>query len=420
MSSLSAGALARVELAAAEFSSARPFRHVVIPDFLRRDLCERLLVDFPRFEDRHALNEMGEVGGKAVRMDVREVSPAYRELDAFLQTRQFLDHVSRVTGIPDLLYDPDYIGGGTHENRDGQGLDAHVDFNYHPRTKWHRRLNLIVYLNPEWDDAWGGALELHSDPWNPARNEVVGIPPLFNTCAIFETTETSWHGFRAIRLPEGRADLSRKSFAIYLYTRERPPEQTAPPHATIYVPDSAPGWLRAGHALDAGDCGDLQQRFTRLRTQLRYLYEREKHFGAQIRQLEEALDEARRLQRLPLQGYAVQSAAPEGLWPDGWAGDAFRCRFVPTRAARRLTLELWSPPGLGTGQQLRIELAGKCWMQSLQSGLPTPVELDLALVAGSEVVLSIDAARTWIPAAEGSSPDQRPLAFRLLQVALEH
>ncbi|MBN8728348.1 MAG: 2OG-Fe(II) oxygenase [Xanthomonadales bacterium] len=402
------------------FATATPFRHVSIRNFLRRDLCERLLADFPRFEAQHALNEMGEVGGKAVRMDVREMSPAYRDLDAFLQTTEFLQFVSRVTGIPDLLYDPDYVGGGTHENRDGQALDAHVDFNYHPRTRWHRRLNLIVYLNPEWQDDWGGALELHSDPWNPVRNTVVRIPPLFNTCAIFETTESSWHGFRTICLPAEQADLSRKSFAIYLYTRARPPAESAPPHATIYVPDAMPGHLQAGHVLDAGDCRDLQQRFTRMRSQLRFLYEREKHFGAQIHGLESALGDARDSQRLPLQGYATQSHAPEGIWPDGWVGEELRCRFTPTRKMRRLHLQLWSPHQLGTDHTLQIELGDHRWTQVLRAGARTPVELKVAAPAGSEIALSVRAARTWIPSADGSSKDERRLAFRLLEMALEH
>ena len=159
-----------------------------------------MLDEFPSFEDRYALNEMGEVGGKAVRMDVRDVSDTYRSIDRYLQTREFLDYVSTVTGIPDLLYDPDYVGGGTHENRDGQGLEQHVDFNFHPGTRWHRRLNLIVYLNPEWDDAWGGALELQTDPW---QGDTRGprIAPLFNRAVIFETTEKSWHGFSQITLP---------------------------------------------------------------------------------------------------------------------------------------------------------------------------------------------------------------------------
>lgn len=409
----------RADEFARAFEGARPFRHVVIPSFLCNDVGQDLLAAFPDFEARHALNEMGEVGGKAVRMDVRDIGPAYRTLDAYIQTPEFLGFVSRVTGIPDLLYDPDYIGGGTHENRHGQGLDAHVDFNYHPRTRWHRRLNLIVYLNPRWERDWGGELELHADPWNAERDEVVAIEPTFNTCAIFETTESSWHGFSAINLPPELASISRKSFAIYLYTRERPPGETAPPHATIYVPDSMPSHLAPGHALTEVDARDLSQRFGRLRTQLRYLYDREKRFGAQIDALERALDEARAAQRLPLQGYATQPVGVCGLWPDGWAGAELRARFVPTRPARRLKLELWSPSELGMEQVLRIELAGRGYTQALRPGMRTPVEIELRARAGDDVVLSIRAEKTWKPADAGGG-DQRDLAWRLVSAELVH
>lgn len=412
--------VARADELAERFRTALPFRHVAIPDFLDRAFCRRLLDEFPDFQKRHALNEMGEVGGKAVRMDVRELSDGYRALDAYLQTPQFLGFVSRVTGIADLLYDPDYVGGGTHENRDGQSLDVHVDFNYHPRTRWHRRLNLIVYLNPHWETTWGGALELHSSPWDEARNEICAFPPAFNSCVIFETSETSWHGFSQIRLPEGQERLSRKSFAIYLYTRERPPEQTAPPHATIYVPEALPRHLRAGHSLDESDVQDLTRRFSRMRTQLRYLYDRERHFGAQMQALERALDEMRASHQLPLQGYATQSGGALGLWPDQWVGSEFQVRFVPTRAVRKLKLELWSPPQLGLEQSLQIELAGRSYTQALRPGRRTPVEFALPARAGSEVTLSIRAARTWTPSAAGGSDDHRALAYRIAGAVLEH
>jgi len=418
--SIDPGVLRKADAFAQAFAAAQPFRHVAIPDFLERPLCERLLADFPAFEARHALNEMGEVGGKAVRMDVRDISPAYHELDRYLQTPEFLGFVSQVTGIPDLLYDPDYIGGGTHENRHGQGLDAHVDFNYHPRTQWHRRLNLIVYLNPRWEAQWGGELELHADPWQGASDRVVRIPPAFNLCAIFETTESSWHGFSQIGLPEDAAGLSRKSFAIYLYTRERPSEQTAPPHATIYVPESMPPGLAAGQVLSADDIGDLTRRFTRLRTQLRYLYDREKHFGAQIASLERALADARGAQRLELQGYATQPSGVKGVWPDGWAGDDVVVRFVPKKAVSALELELWSPPQLGTDQQLHIELAGRVYTQALRPGMRTPVALPLRAREGEDISLTIRAPRTWKPSADGSSGDERSLAYRIVSAALKH
>ena len=416
---LSVAAAASADDHAEAFRGGSPFRHVVIRDFFDAAFCERLRADFPDFEKRHALNEMGEVGGKAVRMDVRDISPAYRELDAWLQTPEFLGYVSRVTGIPDLLYDPDYVGGGTHENRDGQGLDAHVDFNYHPRTHWHRRLNLIVYLNPEWDESWGGCLDLRADPWNPARDSRVRIPPLFNLCAIFETTESSWHGFDEIVLPDDRKNLSRKSFAIYLYTRERPAAETAPPHATIYVPEGMPEW-KAGRHLSVEDLQELAKRFTRMRSQLRYLYEREKDFGAQIEGYEWALGEARRAQRVELQGYATQPNAPQGFWPDGWVGSESAFDFVPTRKAKALELELMAPQGMQGEQVLRIELDGHGWEQTLYPGRRTTVELPLRLDAGKAVTMRIRAERTWVPAQSGESGDGRALAYKMLAASLRH
>ena len=178
------------------FQGNKSFRHVVIDHFLEPKFAERLRGEFPPFDPKQALNEFGEVGRKAVVPDVKRLGRSFREFDQLIRSRDFLSLVEQITGIPELLYDPDYAGGGTHENRHGQDLDPHVDFNYHPRKNLHRRLNLILFLNPVWDPAWGGALELHEDPWAATGgNRVSTIQPIENRCVIFETSEHSWHGF---------------------------------------------------------------------------------------------------------------------------------------------------------------------------------------------------------------------------------
>ena len=404
---------------AESFRAARPFRHIVIDDFLAPELCRRLLADFPRFEDRYALNEMGEVGGKAVRMDVRYISDAYREIDRYLQTREFLDFVSTLTGIPDLLYDPDYVGGGTHENRDGQGLDQHVDFNFHPGTRWHRRLNLIVYLNPKWSEAWGGNLQLQADPWN-GDSSGPNIAPLFNRAVVFETTERSWHGFSPIHLPDERKSLSRKSFAIYLYTKERPAQETAVSHATVYVPEGMPGDLLAGTTLRDAHIAELGNRFERMRGQLKFLYDREKQFAAQIASLENALAQTRAALCLPLQGYATQPQAPRGMWPDGWIGPEFDCRFIPARKLRAVQLQLWAPDRLEADQCLDIELDGKRWTHYVARGSRSTLSLNVRRRVGETVALTISARQSFVPARLGESADERALAWKLLQFELAH
>jgi hypothetical protein len=247
---------------AARFQQRDPFRYVVIDDFFSAEYCSELLAQFPAFGSGNARNEAGELGNKSTVKKIRGIGPAYAALDDALRTREFLDLIGSITGIPNLLYDPWYFGGGTHENRNGQALDAHVDFNKHPIERWHRRLNLIAYLNPAWDDAWGGSLQLHSDPRAPA-DRVTTITPLYNRVVIFETTEWSWHGFPRITLPGNKDGLSRKSVALYFYTTDRPTEELADTHSTIYVDQPLPQRFRDGLMLKANDVEELRELLAR-------------------------------------------------------------------------------------------------------------------------------------------------------------
>lgn len=254
------------------FAQARPFRHCVIDGFLDDGFARSLLERFPDFERGDHLNEDGRPGGKSTHERMRELGGGFAALDDLVRSAEFLALVGRITGIPGLLYDPMYFGGGTHENRQGQALDVHIDFNHHPLTRWHRRLNLIVYLNPEWRPEWGGALELHRDPYDAGADEVVEVLPLFNRCVIFETTENSWHGFRRITLPPEHAGLTRRSVALYFYTEERPAEETAPTHSTVYVDRALPARLVPGYTLTQADRDELEALVTHQNGHTRRLY----------------------------------------------------------------------------------------------------------------------------------------------------
>jgi hypothetical protein len=243
-----------------EFQQAKPFRHVAIDNFLQPDNCESLLRDFPAFDEKRATNELGLIGRKAVVEHVSKISPFYRAFYQYINSEAFLDAMSKLTGIQDLIADRTLFGGGTHNNLSGQGLDVHIDFNVDERNMLHRRINLLVYLNKEWEEEWGGAIELHSDPHNAAVDEVASFLPLFNRAVIFETNEYSWHGFRRIALPPDKQHLSRKSFSIYLYTKDRPAEEVLAPHTTFYLPQPLPSNLRVGHTLTEQDMLELHIR----------------------------------------------------------------------------------------------------------------------------------------------------------------
>lgn len=395
----------QTEALARDFQGAAPFPHVLIPEFFTTDFAQRLLDDFPSFEARYARGEMGEVGSKAEHRDVRDISEAYRQVDEFIQTQEFLSFMSEISGMPDLMYDPEYHGGGTHENLDGASLYTHVDFNYHPKG-WHRRLNLIVYLSPEWEQEWGGSLELHSNPWEPWADQATAVPTKFNHAVLFETSEHSWHGFPRINLPADRKHLSRKSFAIYLYTKDRPADQTAASHSTIYVPFGMPEDVQPGSALTEQQREQLSNRFDEYRDMLKLQYDR------QLRMSEEF----QAGYRMDLQGYAVQTRAPTGRWPDTWVSSDFSTAFRVTAPTRGLRLEIAVPPEMESDQTLEIRAGDWSGTEVLQPGEERTFELPLEADAGDNVEVDIHASRTWSP----GGGDTRALAYRIVNAALQH
>ncbi len=279
-----------------QFERAEPFKHVVIEGFFTDAFARALFQDFPSFDPARAMNEFGAVGRKAVHEQIEAISVAYGRLDECLQSDRFLRLISKITGIPDLLADPNMYGGGTHENLHGQDLDPHVDFNYDPPTKLHRRINLLVYLNEEWREEWGGAIELHSDPRNPDLNRIVSFAPTFNRALIFETNEKSWHGFPRIELPEDKRHLSRKSLSVYLYTKDRPHEEIVPEHGTFYVQRPLPAHIRPGHTLSEADYAELRNLLDRRDSWIGHYQRTELKVSAQMGEFHERLGQLQWLQ----------------------------------------------------------------------------------------------------------------------------
>jgi hypothetical protein len=90
----------------------------------------------------------------------------------------------------------------------------------------HRRLNILIYLNKNWKEEYGGGLEM----WNSDVSKMEKcVLPAFNRCLIFETSEISYHGYGRINIPEGE---TRKSIYGYYYTKER--AGAVPYHDTVF------------------------------------------------------------------------------------------------------------------------------------------------------------------------------------------
>jgi hypothetical protein len=245
------------------FRSNRPCPHVIIEEFLEPNFCTQLLNQFPVCDGRvlELFRRNGNRGGKSKVRDLRALGESYIQLDDLLKSTFFIDLISRITGIPDLIYDPTYYGGGTHESLNGERLLPHIDYNYHPETGSYRRLNLLVYLNKGWQTDWGGNFDLHSDPLNLEEDEVTSCRVGFNNAVILETSSKSWHGFGSIELPEDQIANSRKSIAVYYYTKKAPDYDTDLNRSTVYVDEPLPQRFSVGYRLDSRDLVKLRELF---------------------------------------------------------------------------------------------------------------------------------------------------------------
>jgi Rps23 Pro-64 3,4-dihydroxylase Tpa1-like proline 4-hydroxylase len=214
-----------------EFSEAKPFPFVKIENFLEPAAAEQIAAAYPSFDV--ALNQGRTFTTvnerKKVQITKAELfAPPIGRLNEALASPQFLSDLSYITGMPNLLADAELVGGGMHITGPGGRLDVHLDFNYMEERKLHRRLNLLLYLNPTWDQEWGGDIQL----WDKdVKNCEASFSPTFNRCVIFETNEISYHGVVPV---SPAAKTPRQSFATYYYTREAPAHWTGLSHSTVF------------------------------------------------------------------------------------------------------------------------------------------------------------------------------------------
>ena len=219
------------DLFSADYAGAAPFPHIVLDDFLPDHLVREILQHFP--EGERASDGVFNIGygGEHKRQILPEDCDRYaRELFQFFNSRSMLQFLEGLTGIDGLLPDPYFTGGGFHEITRGGRLGVHADFRINEQLHVQRRLNLLIYLNPEWRDEWFGHLELWS---RDMKQCVKKVAPLLNRCVIFNTEADTWHGHPdPLQIPEG---MKRRSMALYYYSASRAIYDETPDHSTMYV-----------------------------------------------------------------------------------------------------------------------------------------------------------------------------------------
>jgi len=206
-----------------------PFSHIVIDEFFEPEAMNEVLteVDAVDRSKRYAKFLDRETGHNKFAFFPDAVGPKTARLAQCLNSGPFLAYLEKLTGIPNLIADPSYFGGGVHWIDNGGYLEVHADFNHLKKYNLARRINLLLYLNKDWKDEYNGHLELWDRPTMTKRKTVA---PLFNRAVIFSTVKEALHGHPTpLSAPPG---VARRSLALYYYTNTWEPAVQA--HTTLY------------------------------------------------------------------------------------------------------------------------------------------------------------------------------------------
>lgn len=193
--------------------SLTPFPHTIVENLVSPETVKKI-------NDQWPMKWEQESGRFTKKWNTQYLPQAAREVIDSINIAE----IEQATGIDNLIADPDLYGAGLHCIPRGGFLKMHCDFNYHPNG-WRRRVNVLIYLNQNWHDDWGGHLILSKSH----KPEGVEIAPVGGRCVIFETNDKSWHGHpEPLACPES---VQRRSLALYFYTNDSDGQE---PRSTVY------------------------------------------------------------------------------------------------------------------------------------------------------------------------------------------
>jgi hypothetical protein len=210
-----------------EFKNGQPFSHCVIDNFFDEETALKLSEEFPDYNDNVWSIYDNPIENKKTNSNWNLFPKETYQFFSLMNGDEFIEKVKKITGIDDLAADYGLHGGGWHMHGRNGKLNLHKDYSIHPKLEMERRINIIIYMTPIWQESWGGGLELWSndEEKNLPKECIKKIDNKFNRAVIFDTTQNSWHGLPdAINCPPG---MYRKSLAIYYVS---PPRKEAEVH----------------------------------------------------------------------------------------------------------------------------------------------------------------------------------------------
>ena len=216
-----------------KYINAKPFPHIIINNFINCEVLENVLEEFPNHSNNNFSKKfINNFENKIINTNIKSFGNYSNKLINYFHSKEFINFLSELTDIKEELQaDPLLLGGGFHKIKKDVFLKILADFNIHPKLKLQRRINLLLYLNNNWKEEFGGHLEFWDN--HTFRKKIL---PIFNRLVIFTTSSDSFHGNpEPLKSPP---EITRKSLAIYYYSKSFFDKKKIYSHSTIFLDES--------------------------------------------------------------------------------------------------------------------------------------------------------------------------------------
>ena len=196
-------------------------KYFFIDDLLDPSITKEIYTSFPNKENlelRDTFREKKYTSQSFKSQILIDITYAFQEINV-------VKAIGEVTGIDHLIPDKSLYAGGISRMDKGHFLNPHIDNSHNANRSLYRRLNLLFYVTPGYEESFGGHLEL----WDKKAKSPIKIGSPFNRLVVMETNKNSWHSVDPVI-----SDVKRCCISNYLFT-EKSPNNNDYYHVTSFI-----------------------------------------------------------------------------------------------------------------------------------------------------------------------------------------
>ena len=128
-----------------KYKNGKPFDHVIIDSFWKKEIAEELEKEISNFMIQgNEVSIYDNIFEKKITCNHYDNFPkTVYQAFSYLNSSLFINLLSEITGIKEIITDIGLHGGGLHIHPNQGKLNVHKDYSIHPKLGKERRLNII-------------------------------------------------------------------------------------------------------------------------------------------------------------------------------------------------------------------------------------------------------------------------------------